>query len=74
MFSMVKSTTLISARIIWDVPEESNGEILAYKVTYSLNESNKLDFSREFSPLDRTYRASNLLPEHFYRQVVNSVV
>ena len=62
-----------TARVIWDVPEESNGEILAYKVTYSLNESNKLDFSREFSPLDRTYRASNLLPEHFYRQADNSL-
>ena len=61
-----------TARIIWDVPEESNGEILAYKVTYSLNDSNKLDFSREFSPLDRTYRASNLLPERFYRFTVTA--
>lgn len=61
------SCTLLSARIIWDVPEESNGEILAYKVTYSLNDSNKLDYSREFSPLDRTYRASNLLAERFYK-------
>lgn len=62
-----------TARIIWDVPEESNGEILAYKVTYSLNDSNQLDYSREFSPLDRTYRASNLLAEHFYRQVFKNI-
>lgn len=68
-FKCLTVVARVTARIIWDVPEESNGEILAYKVTYSLNESNKLDFSREFSPLDRTYRASNLLPEHFYRSV-----
>lgn len=66
----ISNESYILARIIWDVPEESNGEILAYKVTYSLNESIKLDYSREFSPLDRTYRASNLLAEHFYRRVL----
>lgn len=46
-----------SARIIWDVPEEPNGEILAYKVTYQLNNSftnNK--YSKEFLPTDRTFR------------------
>jgi len=64
---MMINLNLISARIIWDAPEESNGEILAYRVTYSLNASNKFEFSREFSPLDRTYRAANLLPEHFYK-------
>ncbi|XP_037919149.1 protein sidekick isoform X4 [Hermetia illucens] len=55
-----------TARIIWDVPEEPNGEILAYKVTYSLNGSANLNYSREFSPTDRTFRATQLLAERYY--------
>ncbi|XP_039445727.1 protein sidekick isoform X4 [Culex pipiens pallens] len=54
------------ARIIWDVPEEPNGEILAYKVTYLLNGSMSLNFSREFPPSDRTFRATQLLAERYY--------
>ncbi|XP_055523090.1 protein sidekick isoform X5 [Wyeomyia smithii] len=54
------------ARIIWDVPEEPNGEILAYKVTYLLNGSGSLNFSREFPPSDRTFRATQLLAERYY--------
>ncbi|KAK9695167.1 Immunoglobulin I-set domain [Popillia japonica] len=56
-----------SARIIWDVPEEPNGEILAYKVTYQLNNSftnNK--YSKEFLPTDRTFRATQLESERYY--------
>ncbi|XP_037028858.1 protein sidekick isoform X5 [Bradysia coprophila] len=55
-----------TARIIWDVPEEPNGEILAYKVTYSLNGSVNLNYSREFPPSDRTFRATQLLAERYY--------
>lgn len=55
-----------TARIIWDVPEEPNGEILAYKVTYSLNGSVNLNFSREFPPSDRTFRATQMLAERYY--------
>jgi protein sidekick len=55
-----------TARIIWDVPEEPNGEILAYKVTYLLNGSVNLNFSREFPPSDFTFRATNLLAERYY--------
>ncbi|XP_058443925.1 protein sidekick isoform X8 [Malaya genurostris] len=54
------------ARIIWDVPEEPNGEILAYKVTYLLNGSGSLNFSREFPPSDRTFRSTQLLAERYY--------
>ncbi|XP_055618243.1 protein sidekick isoform X3 [Toxorhynchites rutilus septentrionalis] len=54
------------ARIIWDVPEEPNGEILAYRVIYLLNGSQSLNFSREFPPSDRTFRATQLLAERFY--------
>lgn len=48
--------TFTTARIIWDVPEDPNGEILAYKVTYHLNSSTQHMFSREFLPSDRTFR------------------
>lgn len=55
-----------TARIIWDVPEEPNGEILAYKVTYSLKGSSNLNFTREFPPSDRTFRATQLIAEKYY--------
>lgn len=48
--------TFTTARIIWDVPEDPNGEILAYKVTYHLNSSTHHMFSKEFLPSDRTFR------------------
>ncbi|KAH9630731.1 hypothetical protein HF086_004022 [Spodoptera exigua] len=47
--------TFTTARIIWDVPEDPNGEILAYKVTYHLNSTTQHVFSREFLPSDRTF-------------------
>ncbi|XP_017852461.1 protein sidekick [Drosophila busckii] len=58
--------TFSMARIIWDVPDEPNGEILAYQVTYTLNGSLQLNYSREFPPSDRTFRATGLLPERYY--------
>ncbi|XP_064211220.1 protein sidekick isoform X3 [Tribolium castaneum] len=59
--------SVTSARIIWDVPEEPNGEILAYKVTYhidNVNVNNK--YSKEFPPSDRTFRFTQLEPEKYY--------
>lgn len=58
--------SLSTARIIWDMPEEPNGQILAYRVTYSVNGSMNLNYSREFLPSDRTFRAAQLLPERYY--------
>ncbi|GBP30656.1 Protein sidekick [Eumeta japonica] len=58
--------TFTTARIIWDMPEDPNGEILAYKVTYHLNSSTQLTFSREFLPSDRTFRATELASERYY--------
>ncbi|EDW06438.2 uncharacterized protein Dmoj_GI21512 [Drosophila mojavensis] len=58
--------TFSMARIIWDVPDDPNGEILAYQVTYTLNGSANLNYSREFPPSDRTFRATQLLPERYY--------
>ncbi|XP_034671220.1 protein sidekick isoform X8 [Drosophila subobscura] len=58
--------TFSMARIIWDVPMDPNGEILAYQVTYTLNGSANLNYSREFPPSDRTFRATGLMPERYY--------
>ncbi|XP_065171276.1 protein sidekick-like isoform X3 [Atheta coriaria] len=56
-----------SARIIWDVPEEPNGEILAYKVTYQINDTHVTSkYSKEFPPSDRTFRATKLEQERYY--------
>ncbi|XP_060530016.1 protein sidekick isoform X3 [Cylas formicarius] len=63
-FPDVSST---SARIIWDVPEEPNGEILAYKVTYHINNANTNNkYSKEFPPSDRTFRFTQLDPDKYY--------
>ncbi|XP_050344863.1 protein sidekick isoform X1 [Nymphalis io] len=59
--------TFSTARIIWDVPEDPNGEILAYKVTYHLNSSTQHMFSKEFLPSDRTFRATELSAEEYYQ-------
>ncbi|KAK3912682.1 Protein sidekick [Frankliniella fusca] len=59
--------SLTTARIIWDVPDEPNGEILAYRVTYHLeSKGGAFNFSREFPPSDRTFRATELQPEQYY--------
>ncbi|KAJ8966484.1 hypothetical protein NQ317_018469 [Molorchus minor] len=56
-----------SARVIWDVPEDPNGEILAYKVTYHINNVNtNSKYSKEFPPSDRTFRFTQLEPEKYY--------
>ncbi|KAG5875403.1 hypothetical protein JTB14_028474 [Gonioctena quinquepunctata] len=56
-----------SARIIWDVPEEPNGEILAYKVTYHIdNIKTNNKYSKEFPPSGRTFRFTQLEPEKYY--------
>ena len=54
-----------TARVIWDVPSEPNGKILKYKVTYR-EKGNAFNFTKEFLPTDRTYRAVNLEPNHNY--------
>ncbi|XP_063378104.1 protein sidekick isoform X1 [Cydia fagiglandana] len=59
--------TYTTARIIWDVPEDPNGEILAYRVSYHLNSSTQQQFSREFLPSDRTFRATELQSEKYYQ-------
>ncbi|KYM76056.1 Protein sidekick [Atta colombica] len=58
--------SLTTARIIWDTPEDPNGEILAYKVMFNLNNSQDSPFSREFPASDRTFRATELKSEKYY--------
>ncbi|XP_027197018.2 sidekick cell adhesion molecule [Dermatophagoides pteronyssinus] len=62
--------TLTTARIKWDIPEEPNGEILAYKVTYRLSDDQyyqQIPITREFQSTDRTYRFLDLSPETYYK-------
>ena len=54
-----------TARVIWDVPAEPNGKILKYRVTYR-ERGTDFNFTKEFLPTDRTYRAVNLEPNHNY--------
>ncbi|CAG9096606.1 unnamed protein product [Plutella xylostella] len=58
--------TFTTARIIWDMPEDPNGEILAYKVTYHLNGTAQHQYSKDFQSSDRTFRALELLSERYY--------
>ena len=58
-----------TARIIWDVPTEPNGEIMKYRVTYRKSDEASNDvanFTKEFLPTDRTFRAVNLDPMSNY--------
>jgi len=55
-----------TARIIWDVPEHPNGEILAYRVNYHLKNDDSENVTQEFAPTDRTYRATGLDPMSYY--------
>ncbi|XP_014211856.1 protein sidekick [Copidosoma floridanum] len=55
-----------TARIIWDIPEDPNGEILAFKVMFHLNSSQSHQFSKEFSATTRTFTATNLEQEKYY--------
>ena len=55
-----------TARIIWDMPREPNGAIRAYRVTYHLHNDDSVNFTREFLPTDRTYRAVGLEPMSYY--------
>ncbi|XP_045475699.1 protein sidekick [Harmonia axyridis] len=59
--------SLSSARIIWDIPEEPNGKILGYKVTYHIDNSNGNNrYSKEFEPYIRTFTATQLEQEQYY--------
>ncbi|KAK4323993.1 hypothetical protein Pmani_005348 [Petrolisthes manimaculis] len=60
------------ARIIWDVPEEPNGEITAYSIVYHLADTADVNNTLEFGPTDRTYKAVELKPESYYMFLVSA--
>ena len=55
-----------SARIIWDMPKEPNGEIKAYKVSYHLLSDDSKVFTEEFSADSRTFKAHKLDAMSYY--------
>ena len=56
-----------TARILWDPPEDPNGEILGYKVSYhALTEGNKEMTSQELHHNERTFKATNLKSDLHY--------
>ena len=63
-----------TARVIWDVPSEPNGEIFKYRVTYRpVNTFYGLKkISKEFLPTDRTFRAVYLQFNTYYNFEVAS--
>ena len=61
------SVSQTTARILWDPPEDPNGEILGYKVTYhSLTDGNREIASQELHHNERTFKATNLKPDTHY--------
>ncbi|KFM81271.1 Protein sidekick, partial [Stegodyphus mimosarum] len=62
-FPDVSTTT---ARILWDVPEEPNGVILAYRVSYRFDGSVENEIVKELAPTERTLKVINLEPETYY--------
>lgn len=58
------STSMV--RMIWDAPQDPNGVILAYKITYAPEEFSNPSFAMEFPPETRTYRATDLEREKLY--------
>ncbi|CAL4093041.1 unnamed protein product, partial [Meganyctiphanes norvegica] len=60
------------ARIIWDVPEEPNGQITSYSLTYHLADNTDVNNTIEFGPTTRTYKATELKPESYYMFLVSA--
>lgn len=64
--------TTTTARIIWDVPEEPNGDVLAYRISFWPNGTETSRVEREVSPLDRTFKAFDLQPQAYYQFAVSA--
>jgi len=58
--------SLTNARILWDEPSEPNGEILGYRISHHLDGQKGWNQTKDFSPIERTYRVMNLEPEQLY--------
>lgn len=56
-----------SIRMLWDPPENPNGEIIGYKVSYhALVDGNKEVATHELHQNERTFKAINLKPDTHY--------
>lgn len=71
--------TTTTARIIWDVPREPNGEILGYRIAFWLHHSGgggssegEARVSREVPATDRTLKAFDLEPQSYYAFAVSA--
>ncbi|KAG1663046.1 Protein sidekick [Nymphon striatum] len=62
-FPDVSKTT---ARIIWEVPEEPNGEIIAYKLSYHLNGTSDGTVNKILDSTERTLKVITLHAENYY--------
>lgn len=61
------SVTKTSAQVLWDPPEDPNGDILGYKVSFNaLIDGSKEIASHELLPNETNFRASNLKPDTHY--------
>ncbi|KAG9510748.1 Protein sidekick, partial [Fragariocoptes setiger] len=60
------SVSRSSAKIIWDVPEEPNGEILGYRVSYRVITDQKELNAIELQPTDRSLTVPNLDADTHY--------
>lgn len=61
------TVSLTSARILWDPPENPNGDVIGYKVSYHLYpDSGKEIASHELHQNERTFKATNLKPDTHY--------
>lgn len=69
--------TTTTARIIWDVPREPNGDVLGYRIDFWLRDDRDPDdatakVSREVSAMDRTLKAFDLRPQSYYEFAVSA--
>lgn len=55
-----------TARIIWEVPEEPNGKIIAYRLSYHLNGTSDGTVNKILDFTERTLKVINLHPESYY--------
>lgn len=61
------TVSLTTARILWDPPENPNGDVIGYKVSYHLlTDSSKEIGSHELHQNERTFKATNLKPDTHY--------
>ncbi|XP_076305612.1 sidekick cell adhesion molecule isoform X1 [Tachypleus tridentatus] len=64
--------TTTTVRLIWDSPEDPNGEIIAYRVSYRRNSSLEGTVTKDLAATERTLKIFNLNPETYYHFTVTA--